>query len=65
MSRAAQAARRRTSERARQIAAEAETTLPRGVAVERVESGVRFAGRGLRRRFLTDPALRWLTERRR
>jgi hypothetical protein len=32
----------------------------RGVAIEEVEEGVLLSGRGLIRRSITDPALRWI-----
>jgi hypothetical protein len=60
--RAAQLAEGRARARARQIAGEAEAVLPRGVRVGVEEGVVRLTGRRLRRRFLVDPALRWLTE---
>ncbi|WP_431871927.1 hypothetical protein [Allosphingosinicella sp.] len=34
--------------------------MPRGIQVEAVEDGIRLVGRDLLRRFLLDPALRWL-----
>jgi hypothetical protein len=63
VARAAAAAERRVRARTRQIAQEAEAALPRHVRVKTHDGLVRFSGRGLRRRFLVEPALRWLTER--
>jgi hypothetical protein len=34
---------------------------PPGLAVEPAAEGVRLSGRGLKRRFALEPALRWLT----
>jgi len=53
---AAQRARARGAGLAARIADE----LPSGVTAEADESGVRLSGRGLRRRFALEPALRWL-----
>ena len=61
LARGAALAERRARLRAREIAA---AQLPAGVAAEVVDEGVVISGRGLRRRFALEPALRWLTERR-
>jgi predicted transcriptional regulator len=37
--------------------------VPRGVGVEEVEAGVALTGRGLIRRSIVDPALRWIAAR--
>ena len=37
--------------------------LPQGIEAERVAGGVRLSGRGLKRRFALEPALRWLLMR--
>lgn len=60
--RAARAAEARARARAGQIAGDAEAVAPRGVRVAVEGSAVRIVGKGLRRRFLLEPALRWLTE---
>jgi hypothetical protein len=62
ISRAARLGEARALARARQIAADAEAAVPRGVRVSLEDGAVRFRGKGLLRRFLVDPALRWLTE---
>lgn len=57
-------ARRRAQERAaarrEELARRFSGALPPGVRAEAVEEGVRLSGRGLRRRFARDTALRWL-----
>lgn len=53
---AGKAARRRRSEIAEALRAEA----PAGVGVTEEEEAVALSGRGLARRFALDPALRWL-----
>ncbi|MBV9930398.1 MAG: hypothetical protein JO013_05590 [Alphaproteobacteria bacterium] len=53
---------RRRALRAR-LAAALREAAPHGVAIEEVEAGVRLSGRGLRRRSITDPALRWIAAR--
>jgi hypothetical protein len=35
--------------------------LPHGIGAEAVPEGIRLSGKGLARRFATEPALRWLT----
>jgi hypothetical protein len=59
---AALAEARRRLLRAR-LAAALREEAPPGVSVEEVEAGVRLAGRGLVRRSITDPALRWIGAR--
>jgi len=65
--RAMEAARRRGEARARDVArrlAEAAAAeAPAGVRVEASDEGVRLSGRGLARRMVTEPALRWLIGR--
>lgn len=50
----------RAAERGAALAAELAGALPAGIEAEAVEEGVRLSGRGLRRRFARDSALRWL-----
>lgn len=58
-----QTARRRAKMRAGELATGMRAAVPRGIEVEVVEDGVRLSGRGLLRRFLLDPTLRWLALR--
>ncbi len=37
--------------------------LPPGISAERIDTGIMLSGRGLRRRFVTDAAMRTLTRR--
>ena len=60
--RAARAAAKQVEAKVREIEAGAE--LPPGVACEAAEEGVVFSGRGLARRYVTDPALRAVLARR-
>ena len=53
---AARRAKARTSVLAEQIRA----NVPSDIEVSALDEGVRLSGRGLRRRFALDPALRWL-----
>lgn len=53
----------RALRRARQLAAAAADAAPEGVHVEEIEGGFCLSGRGLKRRFALEPALRWLMER--
>ena len=48
---------------ARRIAEAAAAEAPRGVAVDASAGGVRLSGRGLGRRLVEEPALRWLIGR--
>jgi hypothetical protein len=57
--RAGRRALERAEERREALAAELGEALP-GVGAEAAEEGVRLSGRGLKRRFARDPALRWL-----
>jgi hypothetical protein len=57
--RADRRARERAKARRESLAAELGEALP-GARAEAVEEGVRLSGRGLKRRFARDPALRWL-----
>jgi hypothetical protein len=60
-------ARRRGEARAqaaaRRIAEAAAAEAPKGVRVEASADGVRLSGRGLARRLVEEPALRWLIGR--
>lgn len=58
-----QTVRRRAKMRASELAAGMRSEVPRGIEVEVVGGGVRLSGRGLLRRFLLDPTLRWLALR--
>jgi hypothetical protein len=49
-------AKERTLELTERVRAE----LPRGIKAEATPEGIRLSGRGLKRRFVLDPALRWL-----
>jgi anthranilate phosphoribosyltransferase len=55
-----QMAERRAAARRDALAAALAGALPAGIEAEAVEEGVRLAGRGLKRRFARDAALRWL-----
>ena len=57
MEHGAAAADRRARERARGIAQK----LPPGVGVEETPEGLRLSGRGLKRRLVIEPALRWIS----
>lgn len=61
MERAARKAGQRTQARIVTLASRMEGALPSGIDCEAAREGVRLSGRGLRRRFALDPALRWLT----
>jgi hypothetical protein len=52
-------ARRRADVRAAGLAERMRDTLPARIGTESIEGGVRLYGRGLVRRLLLDPALRW------
>lgn len=56
-------AERRAREKAAELAAKMRAELPRGIAAEAVEEGVRLSGRGIARRFALDAGLRWLAGR--
>jgi len=60
MERASRAAEQRAAARIGQVAERLRDELPGGIGVEAGEGGVRLVGRGLRRRFATEPALRWM-----
>jgi hypothetical protein len=62
MVRASRLAEQRARRRSTRLAERARDALPAGVKAEAQPEGVVLSGRGLRRRFLIDPALRWLTE---
>ena len=59
--RAARAAEARAAARRERIAARMAEQAPRDVSVAVEGDRVAVAGRGLMRRMLLDPALRWLT----
>ena len=67
LERAIERARLRGAERARRharrLAAAAAEAAPEGVLVEAAEDGFALAGRGLKRRYALEPALRWLREK--
>jgi len=58
--RAGHIAERRAAARIAGLAEQMQGALPRGVTAEASAEGVRLLGRGLRRRFALEPALRWL-----
>jgi ABC-type protease/lipase transport system fused ATPase/permease subunit len=58
--RARRLAEARAAARRAALAAELAAALPPGVKAETGEEGVTLSGRGLRRRFALDAALRWL-----
>ncbi len=60
VARADRAARRRARLRSAALAERIADELPGGVTAEADADGVRLSGRGLRRRFALEPALRWL-----
>ena len=53
-------AERRTTQRTHEMAAKMEAELPLGISAQPTDEGVRLIGRGLRRRFVLEPALRWM-----
>jgi hypothetical protein len=58
-------ARKVASERVGAVAAALAEDAPAGVRVSEEEGAVALSGRGLRRRFALDPAVRWLLAGRR
>lgn len=58
--RAGRAAERRAAMKMRRMEAEFRSALPQGIDCEAAEKSVVIAGRGLLRRYVTDPALRSL-----
>lgn len=60
MDRARTRAEQRARERVLKLAEEMRAELPRGIDAEAGSEGVRLIGRGLRRRFVLEPALRWM-----
>lgn len=54
------AAERRAAARADALASAMQAEAPRGLKIARGKGGVTMSGRGLARRFATEPALRWL-----
>lgn len=61
--RVARMAARRAEERIADMAGRVAAELPPDIAAEAQAGGVRLSGRGLRRRFALEPALRWLALR--
>lgn len=61
--RARRLSEKRAQQTVRRIAAAAAQEAPPGVRVEGVAEGVTLSGKGLGRRMLQEPALRWLIER--
>jgi hypothetical protein len=61
--RAAALAERRVRKARAVLAETLRDDAPRGIRVEETPDGVMLAGRGLVRRRLIDPALRWIVER--
>jgi hypothetical protein len=57
IARAERLARARARARGRALAERFAEALPKGVEAEAGEGGVRLSGKGLRRRFVLDPAL--------
>ncbi len=53
-------ARQRTQARARAVLERLRGALPADVSIQGTPDGAIVAGRGLKRRFALDPALRWL-----
>jgi hypothetical protein len=64
MERAARAAAERAEAKVREIVSDLEAELPRGVSREATGDAVVLSGRGLGRRYVTDPSLRALLARR-
>ena len=60
IARAEQIAEARAAAWRRALAEEARRVLPEGVRIEESERGLVLSGRRLARRFMRDPALRWL-----
>jgi hypothetical protein len=58
--RAARRAEARVKARREALAETLADALPPGVSAQAAEDGVRLAGRGLRRRYALDAALRWM-----
>ncbi len=56
-----QIAQRRTQARARAVLERLRGALPADVSTQESPDGAIVAGRGLKRRFALDPALRWLS----
>jgi hypothetical protein len=56
-------AERRAEARRSALAEQLRRELPPGVSAEEAAEGAVLSGRGLARRFATDPALRWLPAR--
>jgi hypothetical protein len=63
MARAARTAEAKARQRAAGLAERMKAKLPPGIKVTVEDRGVRLSGRDLARRFVLDPALRWLTAR--
>ena len=63
LERAERIAERRARQRRAALAERLRAELPAGVRAEDAPEGALLSGRGLRRRFALDPALRWLAGR--
>lgn len=61
--RASRNAERRVRSRIDDLVERMRAELPRGIAAEPTAEGVRLRGRRLTLRFVSEPALRWLTAR--
>jgi hypothetical protein len=57
---AAAAAEQRKAARVLELTERLGAEMPAGVEAEASAEGVRLTGRGLRRRFVLEPALRWM-----
>lgn len=53
-------AARRAAARRLEVAEQLRAALPRSVSADVETNGISLAGRGLKRRFVLDPALRWI-----
>lgn len=58
--RARRAGEARANVRAAELAQRMRESVPRGIRAEAVDGGVAMSGRGIRRRWLLEPALRWM-----
>lgn len=58
--RVAERAETHAGERTAALADRLADELPPGIGVEKTDGGVRLVGRRLRRRFVLEPALRWM-----
>ena len=58
--RMARKAELRAKQRTLELVAQMNAELPQGIEAEAAAEGVRLSGRNLRRRFVLEPALRWM-----